>query len=149
MMVISKEKIMVVEDWLKRAERDYKVALLLGSDEEGGFFEDACFHCQQAVEKFLKALIIYCGGRFKRVHALKPLCESINSLGISVDGVLLEEDIKMLDGFYTGCRYPGAAIPRYEEALEAIKIVEKVKRFVENDAGLGGIEFDKSWWESA
>lgn len=147
-MSLSEEKIMVVGDWLKRAERDYKVALLLGSDEGGGFFEDACFHCQQAVEKLLKALIIYCGGRFKRIHALKPLCESINALGISVGEVLSEEDIKTLDGFYTGCRYPSDAAPRYEEFQEAIKIVEKVKRFVEHEAGLEGIEFDESWWES-
>ena len=139
---------MVVEEWLQHAERDYKAALLLGSDEESGVFDQACFHCQQAVEKLLKGLILYYGGQFKKIHALKPLCESVNSLGVSVDGVLLEEDIKMLDGFYTGSRYPSDAAPRYEESLEAIKIVEKVKRFVEHEAGLEEIDFDENWWES-
>jgi len=147
-MVVGKEKLMVVEDWLQRAERDYKTALLLGSDEDSDFFDNACFHCQQAVEKFLKSLIIYYGGRFKKIHALKPLCESARNLGVPVGEVLSEEDIRMLDGFYTGCRYPGDASPRYEDAAEAIGIVEKVKRFVEHEAGLEGIEFDKSWWES-
>ncbi len=144
----SKEKIMVVEEWLQRAENDYKAALLLGSDEDSGVFDQACFHCQQAVEKLLKGLILYYGERLKRIHALKPLCESLEGLGVSIDGTLLEEDIKMLDGFYTGCRYPSDVAPRYEEALEAIKIVEKVKRFVEHEAGLERIKFDKSWWES-
>ena len=147
-MELSKEKIMVVEDWLKRAESDYKIALLLGSDEEGDFFENACFHCQQAVEKFLKALIISRGGRFKKVHDLNELSEDLGGLSVPINIVLSNEDRDILNPYYIGGRYPGDRQPTYEDAQEAVKIVEKVKRFVEREAGLKGIKFDGSWWES-
>lgn len=148
MTKLSKERIMVVEDWLRRAESDYKVALLLGSDEASGFFENACFHCQQAVEKLLKALIISGGKRFKKVHDLNELSEDLEGLGVPIGNALSDEDRDILNPYYIGGRYPGDRQPTYEDAQEAIKIVEKVKRFVEHEAGLEGITFDKSWWES-
>jgi len=61
--------------------------------------------------------------------------------------VLSEEEMRRLDSYCIGCRYPGDVEPNYEDATKAIKIVEKVKRFVEREAGLKGIKFDGSWWE--
>ncbi len=147
-MELIKERVMVIEDWLRRAERDYKVALLLGSDEEGGFFENACFHCQQAVEKFLKALIISKGARFKKVHDLSKLSEDLRNLGVPIGDVLSDEDRDTLNPYYIGGRYPSDRQPTYEDSQGAIKIVEKVKHFVEHEAGLEGVDFDESWWES-
>lgn len=49
-----------VRDWLMKAESDFKVIeheLKLSEDE---VVKDAvCFHCQQAIEKYLKAFLIY------------------------------------------------------------------------------------------
>ena len=148
MMELSKERIMVVEDWLQQAERDYKATLLLGADEDSGVFDQACFHCQQAVEKFLKALIISREGDFKKIHDLSELSKDVESLGVPIGSVLSNEDMKTLNPYYVGGRYPGDRALTYEDAQEATKIVEKVKRFVEHEAGLEGVDFDKSWWES-
>ncbi len=42
------------EDWLARAEGD--LALARVPLPEGAFYEDLCFHAQQAAEKALKAV---------------------------------------------------------------------------------------------
>ena len=47
------------DEWLRKAEGDLRVALRLTSDPEDSstFREQIGFHCQQAAEKYLKALL--------------------------------------------------------------------------------------------
>ncbi len=46
-----------VKDWLTKVAEDYRVAQLLAESAEP--LDDAiCFHCQQAAEKLLKALLV-------------------------------------------------------------------------------------------
>ena len=54
------------EIWLRRAESNLRIAR--AGREEGVFLEDLCFEAQQAAEKALKALLIYLGGEYPRVH---------------------------------------------------------------------------------
>jgi len=50
---MKKTKLDLVKSWLKKAERDFKVAQReLFPDEP--FSDIVCFHAQQAVEKYLK-----------------------------------------------------------------------------------------------
>jgi len=56
------------EDWLARAEGD--LALARAPLPEGAFYEDLCFHAQQAAEKSLKAVYQYFGKRFRYTHDL-------------------------------------------------------------------------------
>jgi len=46
-----------VKDWLKRARSNLAVAAA-GKTSEEVLYEDLCFHCQQSVEKSIKALLI-------------------------------------------------------------------------------------------
>jgi HEPN domain-containing protein len=93
-------------------------------------------------------LILQNGGYLKKIHSLEVLREDLKELGVSVSAIVADDDIRLLDPYYIGGRYPLAREPDYEDATKAIKIVEKVKRFVEHEAGLEGTKFDKSWWES-
>ena len=43
--------------------------------DAGVAFDAACFHCQQAAEKFLKSYLVTKGGEFPRVHGLEELVE--------------------------------------------------------------------------
>lgn len=58
-----------IENWLKKAENDLKIVKHeLELSEEEMVKDGACFHCQQAVEKYLKAYLIFHKIDFPRTH---------------------------------------------------------------------------------
>lgn len=117
-----------VGQWLTKANNDLKVAeneIKLPADDR--VTEAICFHCQQAVEKFLKAYLITRKVEFSKTHNLEfllELCakedESFKSLAL---GNLSYYAVEVIypDEFYT---------PTEEEAKEAIEIAKIVKAFV-------------------
>jgi HEPN domain-containing protein len=66
-----------VQAWLQKAANDLLSARIsLGHDPP--VLETACFHCQQTVEKVLKAFLVWKAVRFEKVHSLTyllDLCE--------------------------------------------------------------------------
>ena len=52
------EKIKAIKNWVRKSEHDIGMARL--ALESGAEYTDSiCFHCQQYVEKILKAYLIY------------------------------------------------------------------------------------------
>jgi len=78
-MPISNE----VRQLLRLAERDYRVFLVL-KDAEGIDLASACFHAQQSVEKFLKAVLAWRGSVFRRTHDLLELAGLIEDAGLAL-----------------------------------------------------------------
>lgn len=68
------EKVLsVVREWVAKAENDLKTAahtLKLGKDCPT---DTVCFHAQQCVEKYLKALLVWKGIDFPKTHDLEKL----------------------------------------------------------------------------
>ena len=66
-----------------KAEKDYKLSRKLFNDKEREDYCDAiCFHCQQSVEKSLKAFLMFHEVRFPKIHDLVKLvglCAGIKS----------------------------------------------------------------------
>lgn len=89
------------QEWLRYAEDDRQAARVLLDSE---FYEQCVFHCQQAVEKLLKAVIVKETQR-KPVHThdLNALMEKIVSVAISDS---IQRSISDVDGYYAGSRYP-------------------------------------------
>ena len=90
-------------DWLTIAERDlHRVGVLLASEDPEG----AGFHLQQALEKALKAFLIYSGWRLQRTHNLVSLLDS----ALAYDPGLEEFRplCKEVSDYYLAERYPGA-----------------------------------------
>ena len=109
--------------WIKRAYNALALAKVGKTDEI--CYEDLCYNAQQAVEKGLKALLIFYGenisGRL-RIHDLFVL---LNNLERYVEVPEDMIDAAMLTEYATGTRYPGD----YEEVNEqsyqdAIKAAE-------------------------
>ncbi len=144
--IVDAERIKLTEGWFKIADRDYLAALLL-ADGEPAFYDRACFFCQQAVEKLFKGIIVYHTGSYEKIHSLVTLLKMVKKLRIDPKD-FTEEDMSDLDPHYIRPRYLPDAEPTEEVARKAINTVERVKKFVEHEAGLEGIEFDQSWWES-
>jgi HEPN domain-containing protein len=63
----------LVKQWLDLAESDLGLSKHLL--DEGIYLEDACFHCQQAAEKYLKAFLVRHQIEFPKTHNLGELLE--------------------------------------------------------------------------
>lgn len=84
------------EKWMAIANREIQAAETLGQAE---LYAEACFWCQQAVEKALKALLVYQGKEFSKTHSLIALAKQAGVLN------KLKEHIVYLDADYAATRY--------------------------------------------
>lgn len=87
-----------------------------------------CFHCQQVVEKYLKAFLIAQGVEIRKTHNIEFLlaeCEEFDSEFSSIDP-------KDLNDFGVDIRYPGDIYsPTDKETLAHKQIALEVKELVE------------------
>lgn len=117
--------------WMARAEEDYTV-LQAVLRRRRPLTNSACFHAQQCVEKYLKAILVARNQPFPKTHDLRilsNLCEQA--------GVILGLDINRIDAlsFYAvHTRYPGED-PTVEEARSAREIAKTVRHFVRSLLG--------------
>ncbi len=84
-------------EWLDEARDDLKAAENLG---QAKLYAAACFHCQQAAEKALKAALLKTSGSYPKSHSLKQLAEEAGVFEKMYD------EIALLEGDYTVSRYP-------------------------------------------
>lgn len=89
------------ERWLAQAENDLASAVVLARE---GFAAQACFTCQQASEKALKAMHYRYGARVVIGHALVDLLEGLVAREPRVGA--LGAAARQLDQYYIPTRYP-------------------------------------------
>ena len=66
-----------IEDWRVLAERDLSVADYLAGNMRPVPTEIIAFHCQQAVEKYLKGVLVKLGEEPPYIHDLDRLCSQV------------------------------------------------------------------------
>lgn len=111
------------EDWLARARGD--LALAKAPLPEGAFYEDLCFHAQQATEKALKAVYQHHGWTFHYTHDLGQLISELRGKGLKVPSKI-DESVD-LTTYASESRYPGLGEPvTTEEYHEALRLAEAV-----------------------
>lgn len=66
----------LIKEWISKAEHDIGMAKL-ALDYKPEYTDAICFHCQQAVEKYLKAFLTYLNIDFKKSHSLSYLLDLI------------------------------------------------------------------------
>jgi HEPN domain-containing protein len=64
-----------VAGWVEKAEEDFRVALSLRRLRRDPPHNAVCFHAQQCVEKYLKALLEKQGAVIRKIHALPVLLD--------------------------------------------------------------------------
>ncbi|MCL1877876.1 MAG: HEPN domain-containing protein [Defluviitaleaceae bacterium] len=94
----------VMNDWLKFAQRDYDIAMYLNEGFRPLPTENICYNCQQAVEKTLKAILIYTVGNYPKTHDIRELYQLCKASGI--DFGLTPTITRTLTRFATKSRYP-------------------------------------------
>ena len=93
----------------------------------------ACFHAQQCAEKYLKALLIAKKQPFPKTHDLRLLSNLCTQAGIWVEPD--RDQLDLLSLYAVRARYPGDA-PTVDDAREALKITQAVRRFARKWLGL-------------
>jgi HEPN domain-containing protein/predicted nucleotidyltransferase len=93
----------------------------------------ACFHCQQAAEKYLKALLQECGLAVPRTHDLEDLLDLL----LRRDATLgpLRRGLASLTRFAVEYRYPGLRA-RTREMYSALRHAERVRAEMRSRLGL-------------
>jgi HEPN domain-containing protein len=120
------------QDWLARAKSDLAFARL--PLPEGAFYEELCFHAQQAAEKALKAVYQYYGWIFRYTHDLDELVTGLREKGLAVPSEI--DDSIILTSFAWESRYPGLGEPVIEEEYrEAIRHAKAVVDWAEKEIG--------------
>lgn len=123
------------EDWLARAIGD--LALGRVPLPEGGYYEDLCFHAQQAEEKAIKAVYKKHDLAFRYTHDLGELLADLMDMGITIPPDV--EAAQILTAYAWEARYPGLAEPvtreEYQEAVrQADDVVHWAKNILKNDS---------------
>lgn len=116
-----------VENWFARAEEDLNAVRLLL--KKGGSSNLACFHAQQAVEKYLKGFLAHHEIHVRKIHDLESLLEECENIDRSFKN--FHNVATFLSQFYIESRYPDDYIEfGHKDAEKAFKIAQKIKEFV-------------------
>lgn len=115
----------IINEWVKRAEDDFKFACSV--IEDSPFYAQICFHFHQAAEKYLKSLIIAYELEFKKIHDLPVLLRS--SMAKEPMLKALMSDCTFLNPFYIDARYPVHWPTQYskEIAVQAKEAAERIR----------------------
>lgn len=117
----------ILTRWQRKADSDLKTAeLCLNATEPTT--DTICFHCQQAVEKYLKLFLIGKGNEPSFTHNISVLLETCS--GYDPDFVGLS-DCDFLTAYAVTLRYPDDFyMPAVEEAEVALAAAKRVRAFV-------------------
>ena len=126
-------KKILVQKWLAKADQDLNAGeALLSTDTP--FLYPACFHAQQAVEKYLKAVLTWHQIEFPKTHIIEELLDLLQQVDSSMTMKL--KIAAVLTPYGVEIRYPAdEPEPGLKEAREALKLAQMVKEAVVNHLG--------------
>ncbi|NWF96873.1 MAG: HEPN domain-containing protein [Candidatus Thorarchaeota archaeon] len=119
---------MHVEEWFSKSDTYADLARV---SVQRGHHDAACFLAQQAVEFFVKGLLIVKTGAKAYSHSLLELFAALASTGLKVpDNV--SGCTRLLSGHYLQARYPDARLDPYtsEESTTALECMEVILDFL-------------------
>jgi HEPN domain-containing protein len=118
----------LTREWIGKAEGDFATAGREVRARKQPNYDAACFHAQQAAEKYLKAILQESGAPIPRTHNL------IDLLGLCLphdNSLALQRDlIVVLDRYAVLYRYPGDSADK-EEARSAYRAISELRQFMQ------------------
>ncbi|VGO13804.1 hypothetical protein PDESU_02361 [Pontiella desulfatans] len=111
----------LVEEWIAKAEGDCVTSLREYRARKSPNYDAACFHAQQCIEKYLKAVLQKHGIPFRKIHDLEILLQSC--LGLFPLWQSMQDDMELLTQYAIHFRYPGESADKAEakQAVDAMK----------------------------
>jgi HEPN domain-containing protein len=112
--------------WMQKGESDR-----LNADrttQSAGPYDTACFHAQQAVEKYLKAILALAGSPIPRTHDLEDIYN--HCVAIAPDLLLDPMELSLLTPYAVQLRYDMGFWPDRATAEQALATVDRVRAAV-------------------
>ncbi len=116
-----------VQEWLKQSSDELNMAEYLFV---GGFYNGACYHAQQSIEKSMKARLLCKGWELERTHSI----ERLSAIGkhYRIRFKLSDEEMVFIDGIYRG-RCPAEAVqplgePSKKDGERAVVIARRMMK---------------------
>ena len=115
-----------VKEWFEIADSDFDSAKIL-NEAVRKHYEIICYHCAQAVEKYLKGYLIFNDILPKKTHDLTSL--NIDCREIDPDFQNIYDECGFLTTYATDIRYPNQYEVTEAQVKLAFAAVEKIKNF--------------------
>ena len=123
----------LVLEWITVAEGDFRYALLGLKTKDALVYNGVCFHCQQCIEKYLKALLVREQIYFEKKHDLIYLLDLLLPTDPTME--FFREELKMLTDYAVDIRYPGDHAD-YAEATLAVRRTKALRKALREKLGL-------------
>lgn len=115
-----------IDAWLQRANNDLLSAQRL-LEIEPAILDTCCFHCQQSIEKDLKAYLIFKGIDVERTHNIVFLLNECASF----DPIFSTIDCMNINIYAVQSRYPDISdLPEFSEANYYYELASRIKKMV-------------------
>ena len=122
------EQIHLVRQWIEKGEEDYRNAEYVLTLRDDCPVTTVCFHRQQCVEKYLKALLICHSLPVPKSH---DLIELLHRIPLIDRPDVREESLAILNRYAVESRYPGDwDIISRREAEDAFGVARRVRDIV-------------------
>ncbi len=111
-----------VSEWVEKAEEDYRVSLALRRLRRQPAHNAVCFHAQQCLEKYLKAILQKECVAISKIHALPVLLDqcAVHHPLLAV----MRPDMVRLSAYAVEFRYPGESANE-DDAKSAVDIMKR------------------------
>jgi HEPN domain-containing protein len=113
----------LAKGWFLKGDSDLNTARTVLAT--AGPYDTACFHAQQAVEKYLKGLLDYHGRPYPLIHDLGKLallCE-----GVEPPPGLSMQEVAALTDYAVSLRYDSEFWPDLSKAADAVRVAGQVQ----------------------
>jgi HEPN domain-containing protein len=117
---------------VRKAEHDVKAARIIAGGPDR-LYDNVCFHCQQAAEKYLKALLQEAGRPVPRTHDLRLLLTLLLPIHLGLRS--LRRGLLFLSQFAVDHRYPGRDATK-RQADAALRWADRVRTACRTILGL-------------
>jgi HEPN domain-containing protein len=117
----------LTREWIEKAEGDFATAGREIRARRQPNYDAACFHAQQAAEKYLKALLQESGAPIPRTHNLLDLLEQCLPYDETLE--LYRDLLVVLDRYAVLYRYPGESADK-EEARRVYQAISAFRDFM-------------------
>jgi len=123
----------LTEEWIQKAESDYRVALREAEVKDNPAHEAICFHAQQCIEKYAKAFLQEHSKEPKRTHDMEFLLAECAEIDADFNKHIA--DFALLDDYSVDARYPGGHASK-EDAEDAIEHMKHARIFIRSKLNL-------------
>jgi HEPN domain-containing protein/predicted nucleotidyltransferase len=121
-------KLQVLREWVEKAEDDLTAATLILKHGKAAPTDTICFHSQQCVEKYLKAVLVHRGRPVPKTHKIQDVMQLVprrRRPRLTID------EQKQLTKYAAEIRYPeGKLNSSLPEARKAAAMARRVRREV-------------------